>query len=94
MDNPADAGPFVIDPAGRDILGEAERIRALGPVAQVEMPGGVRAWAVTDQVLLRRLLTDSRVSKDLTLAVDPGELMPLESFVSNGYRALPVWLAP
>ena len=31
---------------------------------------------------------------DLTLAVDPGELMPLESFVSNGYRALPVWLAP
>ena len=30
----------------------------------------------------------------LTLAVDPGELMPLESFVSNGYRALPVWLAP
>ena len=64
MDNPADAGPFVIDPTGRDILGEAERIRALGPVAQVEMPGGVRAWAVTDQVLLRRLLTDSRVSKD------------------------------
>ena len=31
---------------------------------------------------------------DLTLAVDPGELMPLESFVSNGYRALPVWLTP
>jgi 2-hydroxy-5-methyl-1-naphthoate 7-hydroxylase len=31
---------------------------------------------------------------DLSLAVDPGELMPLESFVSNGYRALPVWLAP
>jgi len=64
MDNPADVGPFVIDPTGRDILGEAERIRALGPVAQVEMPAGVRAWAVTDQVLLRRLLTDSRVSKD------------------------------
>jgi hypothetical protein len=28
MDNPADVGPFVIDPTGRDILGEAERIRA------------------------------------------------------------------
>jgi cytochrome P450 len=29
---------------------------------------------------------------ELTLAVDPGELMPLESFVSNGYRAVPAWL--
>ena len=28
MDNPADVGPFVIDPTSRDILGEAERIRA------------------------------------------------------------------
>jgi cytochrome P450 len=64
MDNHASVGPFIIDPAGRDIFGEAERIRALGPVAQVEMPDGVRAWAVSDQVLLRRLLTDPRVSKD------------------------------
>jgi cytochrome P450 len=59
MDN-----PFVIDPAGRDIFGEAERIRALGPVAQVVLPGGVRAWAVSDQALLRGLLVDPRVSKD------------------------------
>jgi cytochrome P450 len=59
MDN-----PFVIDPAGRDIFGEAECIRALGPVAQVVLPGGVRAWAVSDQALLRRLLIDPRVSKD------------------------------
>jgi len=64
MDNPADVSLFVIDPTGRDIFGEAERIRTLGPVSQVEMPGGVRAWAVSDQALLRRLLTDSRVSKD------------------------------
>jgi cytochrome P450 len=28
----------------------------------------------------------------LTLAAEPGELLPLESFVSNGYRALPTWL--
>lgn len=56
--------PFVIDPTGRDVLGEAERIRALGPVTRVEMPDGVLAWAVSDQGLLRRLLVDPRVSKD------------------------------
>ncbi|MEU8351828.1 cytochrome P450 [Streptomyces sp. NPDC048845] len=28
----------------------------------------------------------------LTLAADPGDLRPLESFVSNGYRAVPVRL--
>jgi cytochrome P450 len=64
MDSPAGNAPFVIDPTGRDIFGDAERIRALGPVACVEMPGGVRAWAVSDQGLLRRLLADPRISRD------------------------------
>jgi 2-hydroxy-5-methyl-1-naphthoate 7-hydroxylase len=58
MGSPAGNAPFVIDPTGRDIFGEAERIRALGPVACVEMPGGVRAWAASDQGLPRRLLAD------------------------------------
>jgi cytochrome P450 len=31
---------------------------------------------------------------DLALAVEPGELLPLESFASSGYRALPAWLTP
>lgn len=28
----------------------------------------------------------------ITLATDPGELLPLQSLVSHGYRALPTWL--
>lgn len=31
---------------------------------------------------------------DMALAVDPAELRPVESFISNGHRALPVTLAP
>ncbi|MGY6023578.1 cytochrome P450 family protein [Streptomyces spinosirectus] len=56
--------PLVIDPTGRDIHGEATRVRDRGPVTPVELPDGVGAWAVSDPDLLRRLLTDPRVSKD------------------------------
>ncbi|SNX64728.1 cytochrome P450 [Streptomyces sp. TLI_55] len=56
--------PVVIDPTGRDIHGEGARIRERGPVAPVELPHGVPAWAVGDPALLRRLLADPRVSKD------------------------------
>jgi cytochrome P450 len=64
MESPADIAPIVIDPAGGDIFGEADRIRALGPAARVELPGGVPGWAVSDLGLLRRLLVDPRVSKN------------------------------
>ena len=56
--------PLAIDPADRDIHGKAARIRDRGPLTPVELPDGVQAWAVSDPDLLRRLLTDPRVSKD------------------------------
>ncbi|WP_338895475.1 cytochrome P450 [Streptomyces sp. TG1A-60] len=63
MGNPS---PIVIDATGRDIHGEAARIRETGPAARVVLPGppAVEAWAVSSPELLKRLLTDPRVSKD------------------------------
>lgn len=54
----------VLDPAGTDIHGEAARIRANGPVSQVELPGGVLAWSITGYDAARQALADQRFSKD------------------------------
>jgi cytochrome P450 len=58
------SGSYTLDPTGRDIHAEAARLRGLGSVTSVELPGGVTAWSVGSIELLRRLLGDPRVSKD------------------------------
>ncbi|WP_405719670.1 cytochrome P450 [Streptomyces sp. NBC_01537] len=56
--------PVLLDPAGADLAGEAALLREIGPAALVELPGGIRAWSVTGNAVLKELLTDDRVSKD------------------------------
>jgi 2-hydroxy-5-methyl-1-naphthoate 7-hydroxylase len=56
--------PYVLDPYGGDVYAEAEHLRGLGRATPVELPHGVRAWAVSEQALLKSLLTDPRVSRD------------------------------
>ncbi|WP_405598980.1 cytochrome P450 [Streptomyces sp. NBC_01410] len=56
--------PVALDPFGADIPAESARLRALGPVVPVELPGGIPAWAPTGYDTLRTLILDPRVSKD------------------------------
>ncbi|MFE6932723.1 cytochrome P450 [Streptomyces sp. NPDC057699] len=53
-----------LDPHGKDHHGEAARLRELGPVVKVLLPGDVMAWSVTDHALLNEMITDPRFSKD------------------------------
>ncbi len=55
---------FAIDPFGADIAGEYARLRALGPIVPVELPGGIPVWAPTGYDTLKDLILDPRVSKD------------------------------
>lgn len=49
---------------GRDVHEEGMRLRARGPITEVVMPGGVRAWSVTGYQMVRQVLADKRFAKD------------------------------
>ncbi|MFC4146098.1 cytochrome P450 [Micromonospora mangrovi] len=55
--------PFALDTLGRDLHGEAARLRAEGPV-QVELPGRVRAWSLNSYESIKQVLSDPRVTKN------------------------------
>lgn len=59
-----DPRPIRLDPTGRSVHAESERLRAEGPVARVEMPHGVLGWSVTSYELVKQVLSDPRISKD------------------------------
>ncbi|GAB2817425.1 cytochrome P450 family protein [Streptomyces daliensis] len=63
-DRPGEAR-VVLDPLVRDLAGEGARLREAGPVAAVELPGGVPVWAVTRHAEARELLMDPRLVKDI-----------------------------
>ncbi|SHH45065.1 cytochrome P450 family protein [Streptomyces sp. 3214.6] len=55
---------IVLDPLGADVHAESARLRALGPIVPVELPGGIPAWAPTEYDTLKALILDPQVSKD------------------------------
>lgn len=55
---------IALDPFGADVHAESARLRALGPIVPVELPGGIPAWAPTGYETLKALILDPQVSKD------------------------------
>ncbi|MFI9567582.1 cytochrome P450 [Streptomyces rishiriensis] len=55
---------IALDPFGADVHAESARLRALGPIVPVELPGGIPAWAPTGYDTLKALILEPQVSKD------------------------------
>jgi cytochrome P450 len=53
-----------IDPSGRFLHAENDRLRVKGPATRVMLAGGVSAWSVTRHEVVKRLCEDPRVSRD------------------------------
>ncbi|MFJ4846606.1 MULTISPECIES: cytochrome P450 [unclassified Streptomyces] len=60
-----DGARIVLDPLVQDLAAESALLRDAGPLAAVELPGGVPVWAVTHHAEARALLTDPRLVKDI-----------------------------
>lgn len=59
-----DKCPYVLDRTGSDLHGEAQKLRARGPVTLVELHGGYTAWSVTSYEAAKQLLVDPRIAKN------------------------------
>ncbi|MER6519860.1 cytochrome P450 [Streptomyces sp. NPDC060334] len=74
------AGPaaIMLDPFVTDLAAESAALRAAGPLVRVVLPGGVGVYAVTHHAEARKLLTDTRVVKDIDVwgAWQRGEIPP------------------
>lgn len=86
---------IALDPFVADLDGESARLREAGPLAAVELPGGVPVWAVTHHAEAKQLLTDPRLVKDINVwgAWQRGEIpadWPLIGLVNPGRSMLTV----
>ena len=84
-----------LDPFVSDLDGESAKLRAAGPLAAVELPGGVPVWAVTRHAEAKALLTDPRLVKDINVwgAWQRGEIpadWPLIGLANPGRSMLTV----
>ncbi|MEU3855240.1 cytochrome P450 [Streptomyces sp. NPDC029554] len=55
---------FPLDHTGRSLREDVTALQSLGPAVRVELPGGVIAWSVTRQGLLKELSEGGQLSRD------------------------------